>query len=211
MSANQKVLVCLDGSNLFHAISSLGSKDNHYRINYQALLDLFEKEVGTVVKKFYFSAEPAGKIRDDRAKYVRCLKSMGLDVRSVPLKVKHQKCKGCGADFDTFVEKGVDVALSCEALRYGYQGLATAIVIVSGSGVYLPIVEALQGAGIFVVIASFKQHCTVSEDLWTKADKTIDLSNYVEDLRLKFEPKEQPKSPKAISEAIQDKSPYDNP
>lgn len=204
VTSNQKVLVLIDGSNIFHAISAIGNKDNHYRINYQALLKMIEDQVGPIVKKFYFSAEPYGKVQDDRAKYVRCLKSMGLDVRSVPLKVKRQKCKACKAEFETFVEKGVDVQLTATALQYGYQGLATSIVIVSGSGVYLPVVEALQGAGVFVIVAAFKQHCTVSEDLWIKADKSIDLSQHVDYLRLSSS------TSKELTE-IPMKSPYDNP
>jgi hypothetical protein len=201
-NSNQKVLVLIDSSNLFHALTALGSKEHPYRINYKLLLDLFEKEIGPVVKKECFSAVPPGKVRDDRAKYMRCLKALGLDVRSVPLKVKTHKCKQCGTAFETFVERGADLLLATEALRYGYQGLCTAVVIVSGSGVYLPVVEALQGAGIYVVIAAFKGHCTVSEDLWVKADKAMDLSVLAGELQLTFD------TPKD-ADVTQSKSPYD--
>ncbi len=191
MSKAKSVLVLIDGSNIFHAISAIGDRNNPYRINYEKLLELIEREVGTISKKFYFSAEPPGNsLSPVRKKYIKLLRKLGLDVRSIPLRQKTFTCKSCKASFSTFLEKGVDVAIAVEALKHALPLACDSVVIVSGSGVYIPVVDTLQAAGVQTVVAAFKDHCSVSVDLTTRADRFLNLSEHVEDMRLTFEQRE---------------------
>jgi len=191
-----KILVLIDGSNLFHSFSQIKIDSQNYRIDFNKLQDLLTSEFGDIEKVCYFSAEPPeGTINQSRRRYLRLLKRIGFDVRTVALRNKTFKCKECKSSFNTLVEKGLDVALASEALKYGLQGLCDAVVIISGSGSYIPVVDMLQGAGVFVAVAAFKDHCSINLDLTTRPNSFLNLSDHAEELRLVPEERHNTVSP----------------
>lgn len=77
-------------------------------------------------------------------------------------------------------QQGVDVKLAIDAIQHAYKGNMNSCVIYSGDGDFIPLVDALVEAGVFVTVASFGNPAkgNVAPKLKAKADKYQHLSGH---------------------------------
>jgi uncharacterized LabA/DUF88 family protein len=101
---SERVMIFIDGSNLFHACKSF---DQDFKIDYINLRDVLAGDRYLIRPYFYASFDPSDpKNADRQKKFFRFLRSQGYEVIEKPLRMRG------GRKF----EKGVDVALMTDML-----------------------------------------------------------------------------------------------
>lgn len=77
-------------------------------------------------------------------------------------------------------QQGVDVKLAIDAIQHAHKGNMKSCVIYSGDGDFIPLVDALVEAGIFVTVASFANpdKGDVAPTLRAKADAYVHLAGH---------------------------------
>ena len=163
---SERVAIFIDGQNLFHML-----RDGHNRIDLD--FELFaEKLVGDrkLIRAYYYAALP--KQSDDAESYK---KQQGfLDALQVKnyFTVRKGRLERRG---DTFVEKGVDVALAVDMLEMGYNNSFDTAILVSGDGDLSKAVASIKRIGKHVenVCAShmISKHLQQTCDVFNNLDE----------------------------------------
>jgi len=151
---SQRVGVFIDTSNMYF------SSQNLYRtnVNFGSILDTAVAG-RKLVRAFAYVIE-GDSIREKE--FFQALENLGYEVRSKPLQV-----------FQGGAKKGDwDVGLTIDAVRL--MPLLDAIVLVSGDGDYVDLLDYARGHGRRTEVMAFKQ--TTSNKLIKEADEFIDLS-----------------------------------
>lgn len=181
MSQYEKVMIFIDGSNLFR-----GFKDNRPDIKYSInkLIELLRND-RRLIRPYYFSAEqvpPQARAR----RFFDGLRYDGIDVTIRPLKnrTKSIKCPQNFIDeciYNYQVEKGVDVSLVTRMLSFGFRNVYDTAIIVSGDADFIEAIEELRNYGKRVEICSFNK--SISPGLRKIADEYISLDDIAEKIR----------------------------
>lgn len=154
---NQRVGIFIDVANLYHSAKNL----YHGRVNYQELIKHLVagrqliRAIAYVVKSDTASGESA---------FFEALEKSGLELR-----VKELQIYGDG------LKKGDwDVGLAIDTVRMS--DFLDVIILVTGDGDYLPLVEYLKwGKGRLVEVAAF--HRSASAKLHEAADKFVNIES----------------------------------
>jgi uncharacterized LabA/DUF88 family protein len=153
--SHQRVGIFVDASNMYFSAQNL----------YQTNVD-FKGILSTAVAKRQLVRAFAYVIEGDNEKeqdFFKALVDIGYEVRSKPLQVFHGGAK-----------KGDwDVGLSIDVVRS--MPLLDVIVLVSGDGDYVDLLDYCRGHGRRTEVMAFKE--TTSNRLIDKADDFIDLSS----------------------------------
>lgn len=163
-----RVMVFIDGSNLFWACKTLS-----FKIDLKKLVDVLV-DGRNLVRPCYYCAIP-GNPSQKQVNFYRKLKYLGFYVVSKQLKIRKDK-----SGKSIFVEKGVDVALVTDMLSMAFRNAYDVAVLVSGDDDYIGAVEEIKRMGKRVEIASFeynleKNQRFISSDLKMSADKFTSL------------------------------------
>ncbi len=78
-------------------------------------------------------------------------------------------------------QKGVDVLLAVEALRYATNRIIDVALLIAGDGDFVPLVQALREQGVLVLVCSFKGK--LSTELEREADRVGYLPNDADEWR----------------------------
>jgi len=135
----EKVMVFIDGSNLFHALRRANVK-----IDYRKMLD--ELVAGrNLVQPFFFGSVPPNPTASQIA-FQKTLQMQGFEVKIFPLRSRDGR----------LVEKGVDVALAVEFLVQAFNKNYDVGILVSGDEDFRGVVGEAKRLGRKVEIASFR-------------------------------------------------------
>ena len=164
-----KAMIFIDGANIFHTAQIFRT---NFRIDYRKLADVL---VGSrqLIRVYYFTAEetpPSAK----QIKYHDKLQNLGITVATRPLRKKG----------NSFIEKGVDVALVTEMLYLGFRNAYDVAILVSGDNDYVGAVQKLKSEGKIVEVAAF--NCGIGRELRLSADMFIaldDIASSIEQVR----------------------------
>lgn len=151
---DQRVGVFIDVQNLYYSAKNIyGKKVNFGNIVTESVAGRkLIRAIAYVVRTETKEEQP----------FFEALYNMGIETREKDLQIYQSGLKK--ADWD--------VGLAVDAIRFAPS--LDAIVIVSGDGDYLPLVEYLQSAGKQVEVAAFGE--TTSSRLVDRADDFLDLS-----------------------------------
>src|SRR5208282_378521 len=154
----ESVMVFIDGSNIFH---SLARYNRGYRLDYAKLLNILVADRRLVRPYYYCSmAVPP---RPKQENFIKKLKNLRFTIVHKPLKKRG----------DTFVEKGVDVALVTDLLSMAYKNAYDIAVVVSGDNDLEGAIEEVKRLGKRVEIAAFGS--ATAANMKTCGDNFIDL------------------------------------
>ena len=178
----QRVMVFIDGSNLFR-----GFKNYAPGVNYSVLKIIDKvKDNRYLVRPYYFSGEPVPIKQGQKAFFDR-LRYEGVDVSTRPLKqrTKVQKCpydheENCEITYQ--IEKGVDVALITKMLSFAFKGAYDVAILISGDEDFVEAVDEIRNLGKRVEICSFKE--SISPALRKLADKFVTLNDIIDDVKI---------------------------
>lgn len=169
--SEERVAVFIDGSNLFFAL-----RDEFHNLNLD-FESLVNKLVGDrkLVRTYYYTALPNQKIHPDR--YVK--QQSFLDAlrekpyfRVVLGRLERRR--------NTYVEKGVDIAMAVDILTLSYNDAYDTAILISGDGDLARPVEIVQRMGKHV--ENVASPSILSKNLRQTCDAAIVLdSNYLAD------------------------------
>jgi uncharacterized LabA/DUF88 family protein len=149
MTDNKKIIVYIDGFNLYYGIRSLGQ--SYKWLNVEVLANSFVKSNNVSVK--YFTAKLNGNNEDAHRQtiYLDALNKCCLKTEIIMGYFKKaQKCKNC--DSKNNEEKQTDVNIACEIMQDCYENNFDVAYLVSGdSDLASPVKKTLElGKTIFV-------------------------------------------------------------
>ncbi len=169
----ERLMIFIDGSNLFHGIRYLNIK-----IDYGKLID-FLKENRRLVRTYFYTAVPQD--RDVKrgtpeweslVRQKRFLEELSMN----GIKVKVAKLRKLPSG--EFVEKEVDIMLATDMLSLAYQDAYDTAILVSGDSDFIYTVEEVQRIGKRVENAAFKK--TSSHQLRKVCDRFILLDDFID-------------------------------
>ena len=160
---NQRVMVFIDGSNLFWACRAL-----NFKIDLKKLVDELVKG-RSLLRPCYYCAIPENPSQK-QIDFHRMLKYLGFRVVPKTLKTRIDESGKV-----IHVEKGVDVALVTEMLSMAFKNAYDVAILVAGDVDYVGAVEEIKSMGKRVEIATFehdpnKNEKLISPDLQMSAD-----------------------------------------
>ena len=169
----ERVVIFIDGSNLFHAIKSMSIK-----IDYSKLVD-FLKEDRRLVRTYFYGAMPQERdLKKNTPEWESFLRQKRfleeLSLQGIKVKVANLKRLPSG----DFIEKGVDIMLATDMLSLAYKNAYDSAILVSGDSDFSYTVEEVQSLGKRVENASFKR--TSSYLLRKVCDRFTLLDDYLD-------------------------------
>lgn len=146
--------VLIDVQNMYHSAKNL----YHSRVNFKNLLKTARADRKLIRAVGYSIRTESGEERS----FFRALRQMGIEVKMKDLQI----FPGGGKKGDW------DVGMAVDAIKFSHY--VDAIVLVTGDGDFIPLVDYLQNASpVRVEVVAFKSSC--SGELEEKADDFIDL------------------------------------
>lgn len=162
---SERVMVFIDGSNILWACKTLNIK-----VDYKKLVDELVGNRRLIRPNFYCSigVPPT----PQQIKFHDSLRFQGFNVITKPVKIRPK-----GA-----IEKGVDVALVTDMLKFAFMNVYDVCILVSGDNDFAEAVRIVKDRGIRVEIAAFEH--TISRELRLLADKFISLDNLKDKIKI---------------------------
>jgi uncharacterized LabA/DUF88 family protein len=199
MIIKERVIIFIDGSNIFHAIRALNIK-----IDYSKLVKFLSNDK-YLVRAYYYSSMPRVEdVEKDtpeweslirQRKFINELQNMGIKP-----KIANLRKLATGE----WLEKEVDIMLATDMLKLAFRNAYDTAVLVSGDSDFCYTVETIQDLGKRVINATFKRNS--SPLLRAVCDEVIILDEFIEEFQ--FE-KPKPKEEVVVSEekpAVEEKT-----
>ena len=153
-----KIVVFIDGFNLYHAIASHQKYRRYKWLNLGKLASLYVHGRDTLEAVIYFTTFATwdmAKVARHRL-YIRALENEGITIVYGEFKRKQKHCNLCHKDFWSFEEKQTDVNIALSLFQFAVADRYDKAVIISGDTDLLPAVKAVRttfpGKQIGVVI-----------------------------------------------------------
>ncbi|MCS6998242.1 MAG: NYN domain-containing protein [Aquificaceae bacterium] len=169
----ERVVILIDGSNLFHAIRYM-----NLRIDYQKLLD-FLREDRKLIRAYFYGAVPQEKdLKKNSPEWESYLRQRRfleeLALQGIKVKLARLRRLPSGE----YIEKEVDIMLATDMLSMAYMNVFDTAVLVSGDSDFSYTVEEVQRIGKRVENATFKR--TSSYHLRKVCDRFLLLDDYMD-------------------------------
>ncbi len=135
-----------------------------------------------LVRAYYYGSMPVPKNPAQEAFYAK-LEHLHIMVTVLPLKSRSRSCKKCGNSYTAHIEKGVDVALVTDLLKFGYRSGYDVALLVSGDNDFAGAIQEVRDIPKNVIIAAFND--SISQETRRKADQFISLDALTDIMRRK--------------------------
>jgi len=168
MSQFDKIMIFIDGSNVFRSC-----RDLKIKISYEKFLLILRKD-RNVIRTYYYSGIKSKS--QEKGKFFKMLKGFGVEIKTKLLKKRDVTCRSCGEITNTYVEKGIDASLSTDLLWHAFQKSYDIGIVVSADADYIPPIERVRDLGRRIELWAFKH--TLGRELKNKAD----IVNYIDDV-----------------------------
>lgn len=150
----QRIAIFVDVQNMYHSARNIYNS----RVNFKEVLAAAQSGRKLINAIAYVITSPS----KEEAPFFEALEKSGFKIKTKDLQIFPGGAKK--ADWD--------VGLAVDAIRMSPR--LDVVVIVSGDGDYIPLVEYLQNSGVQVEVIAFSESC--SKNLVEAADDFIDLS-----------------------------------
>jgi len=172
----ERVMIFIDGSNLYYSLKHIGIS----KIDFQKLVRLLSKD-NLLVSTYYYNS-PLD-ISINQKKYCEQQKffhelSKVPDFKVVLCKLRKHKRKNKEFIFDV---KGDDVHLAVDLVSGAYENLYDTAIILSGDEDFVPAIKKAQKLGKKIINAYFKSSSSAS--LKKTCDEFIYMNDLVEELK----------------------------
>jgi len=169
MTTRIKVMVFLDGSNIFWSLRRHNLKIDFYKLVSTLVGDRF------LVRPYYYSSVSVPPNQRQIAFY-QALKYQGFHVVTKPLVFRQTKNQ------EILTEKGVDLSLATDFLVSAFRNLYDTAILVSGDDDYAPVIDEVKRLGKTVEVAAFSSDA--GSQIRNAADKFIPLENLKDEILL---------------------------
>jgi uncharacterized LabA/DUF88 family protein len=192
-----KVIVFIDGFNLYHAIDANPKYHKYKWLDLKKLANLYITKNEKVVDIYYFTAlamwNPV-KVRKHKL-FIRANELSGVRVIYGEFKKRDKYCKNCHKRYQTFEEKQTDVNIAIQLFKLSIENKYDKAIIISGDSDLLPSIDAVRKTfpnkqiGVIIPIGrraeALKQAC----DFYMKM-KEKHLSSAMFDQKIKINDKD---------------------
>ena len=161
-------MMFIDGSNLFWGCKTFPRSPN-VKIKYYKLRDEIANN-RKLIRPYYYTGISVPPL-PDQIRFHDGLKHEGFCVITRPLKKRSYG----------MIEKGVDVALVTDMLKFAFMNVYDIAILVSGDTDFCEAVKVVKDRGIIVEIVAFEH--TISRDLKMLADKYTPLDDFIDKIR----------------------------
>ena len=161
----ERVVIFIDGSNFYHGLKKYLGKT---RINFYKFAVLLCGEDRKLIRIYYYNAPYKKECNEEKYKSQQKFFSSLESTPYLELKLGRLEPRG-----NTFIEKGVDILLAVDMLKYAYDDTYDTAILVSGDGDFVAAVNAVKDRGKHVEHAYFKAAPAVA--LRKACDKYIPL------------------------------------
>ncbi|HWY28400.1 MAG TPA: NYN domain-containing protein [Candidatus Sulfotelmatobacter sp.] len=175
MSASARVMVFIDGSNVFWGLKNYRTTMGPLAIDYAKLVSLVSGP-RQVRGSHYYCSQPAVP-SEGQTKFIDMLRQSGISVTAKTLKMRRDSSGQLRA-----VEKGVDVALVTDLLSFAWEMAYDDAVLVSGDADYTGAVEKVKSKGRMVDVVAWRE--SLSRELKLVASKVVYIDDIVDKIRL---------------------------
>lgn len=174
--------VFIDGSNLYHTIRDLG-----LHIDYRRVLEYFN-ERGWLLRAFYYTALLEGDMTPDwLIRLTDWLSYNGFSVVTKRAKVFRRRIADESGNYHwvSEVKGNVDIEMAVDMMTLAPH--CDTVVLFSGDGDFVPLLETVQRRGTRVVVISSEQtsDSTVADELRRQADVFIELTDIADQIRMR--------------------------
>ncbi|HUU10833.1 MAG TPA: NYN domain-containing protein [Phycisphaerae bacterium] len=159
----ERVSLFIDGSNLYHGMKAiLGRTDLDFRRFVQWVVG--ERRL---IRTYYYNAPVSARHEPQRAASQQRFFDSLRRIPYFDIRLGRLEPRG-----DTFVEKGVDIAIAVDMLSMAFHNAYDTAVLVSGDGDFVKALNAVRDLGKHVEVACFHKAYHVKQ----AADKVIELN-----------------------------------
>jgi len=194
---NERLMIFIDGSNLFHGIRYLNIK-----VDYSKLVE-FLREGRYLVRAYFYTAVPQEKdvkkgtpewdSLQRQKRFLDELSFMGIKVKTANLRKLPS---------GEYLEKEVDIMLATDMLSLAFRDAYDTAVLVSGDSDFIHTVEAVQSLGKRVENATFKK--TSSYSLRKVCDRFILLDEHLDKILMEEKGKEIVPAKEGVEEKVEE-------
>ncbi len=169
----ERIVIFIDGSNLFHGLRYLNIK-----IDYSKLVDFLKRD-RYLVRTYFYTAVPQEKdVKKGTPEWDSLMRQRRFldELSLMGIKVKTSNLRKLPSG--EYLEKEVDIMLATDMLSLAFKNAYDTAVLVSGDSDFIYTVEEVQRLGKRVENATFKK--TSSFNLRKTCDDFILLDNHVD-------------------------------
>lgn len=163
MTMSERVMLFIDGSNLYRS-----AKDLNFKIDFEKFIEILVGD-RKLVRPYYYDAsknEPA------QNRFFDKLRLIGYEVKELKLR-QYGKSKP--------FQKGVDVALVTDLLTFAFKDNYDTAILCSGDKDYINAVEVIKDEGKRVEVAGFDH--SVARELKLVADRFVSLTKIIDKIK----------------------------
>ena len=163
--ADERVIVFIDGSNLYHVLSEVCGRHD---VQFGKLSEKLAN--GRDLRRTYYynirqHSERYPETGPEQEKFLHAL----YDTPYLEVRLGISKQRG-----EAMVEKGVDVMIAIDLVKNAYADLYDTAILVSGDGDFFPAIQAVKDLGKHVEVAAFKSN--LSAEASRSADLHLNLT-----------------------------------
>ena len=169
----ERVSIFIDGSNLYHGLKSAFDRTD---LDFQLFVDRVVSD-RQLIRTYYYNATVPTNREPERARHQQ---GFFASLRHIPyfdIRLGRLEPRG-----DTFVEKGVDIAIAVDMLSMAMHNAYDTAILVSSDGDFAKAIRAVCDTGKHVEVVCFQR----AYHLKQAADRAIELTEtFLQDLWLK--------------------------
>jgi uncharacterized LabA/DUF88 family protein len=135
----------IDGFNVYYALQENQSYHKYKWLNYRKLAESVIRAQDTIASVYYFTAVVRWRQENANrhARYIRVLRSVGVETIQGRFMNKRVRCHLCGKEFLTHEEKRTDVNIALKILGDAIDDMFDIAVVVSADSDLLPALESV--------------------------------------------------------------------
>jgi uncharacterized LabA/DUF88 family protein len=170
----QRVMVFIDGSNMFYCSRKLG-----FRLDYRKMADALTRD-RDLVRAYFFGSEDIDSPNPNQRAFLIALRMAGLEVVARPLRSRRLQ-----TGETTKVEKGVDIAMVSFMLRFAFIDAYDVAIIATGDEDFVVAAQTIKDLGKRVEVAGFEG--ATAAGLRQVADTFVSLNKIAGEIEWKHE------------------------
>lgn len=159
----ERVCIFIDGSNFYHSLKGECEKTN---LDFSKLVKWLIGD-RQLVRTYYYNASVNADIDPERASSQQKFFDILKRIPYFEIRLGRLEARG-----NTFIEKGVDIALAIDMLSMAVKGVYDTAILVSCDGDFVHAVNAVKDIGRHVEVACFRK----AYHMMQCADKVIKLN-----------------------------------
>jgi uncharacterized LabA/DUF88 family protein len=173
----RRLMIFIDGGNLFHGARSL-----EIEVDYRKLIKFLSKDY-SLIRVYYYTGVETRRVWDrDKEEFEKKVSKQKSFLNFLSMKLNIDVVtKPLGNINGKIFEKGIDVRIASDIIWHGLSDNYDAFVLISGDKDLMDCLSRMKDNGKRVIVANFDGR--ISRELKRIADEYISLNEYLKEMR----------------------------